>query len=94
MKKEIPSAFQHRILLAMAGSSITETKNGSKTLSSRRQEILYLLKHNNKLSQRKLAKTLHINVSAVEAHLSFLKKNGFLRRNGSARGGYWEITAG
>ena len=94
MKKEIPSAFQHRILFAMAGSSITETKSGSKVLSSRRQEILYLLKHNNKLSQRKLAKTLHINVSAVEAHLSYLKKNGFLKRKGSARGGYWEITAG
>ena len=94
MKKEIPSAFQHRILFAMAGSSITATKSGSKVLSSRRQEILYLLKHNNKLSQRKLAKTLHINVSAVEAHLSYLKKNGFLKRKGSARGGYWEITAG
>lgn len=91
MKKKIPSAFQHSILLSRAGGSNPHIKNGSKELSPRRQEILYLLRHNNKLSQRKLAKTLKINVSAVESHLSFLKKNGFLQRMGSSRGGYWIV---
>lgn len=91
MKRQIPTAFQHTILLNMAGGSNHDIKSSSKALSSRRQEILYLLKHNNKLSQRKLAKTLKINVSAVQAHLSYLKKNGYLQRNGPLRGGYWEV---
>ncbi|MBQ7568644.1 HTH domain-containing protein [bacterium] len=44
-----------------------------------------------KISSKKLADALGLSQTAIEKNISFLKANGYLRRQGSARGGYWEV---
>jgi len=61
-------------------------------LSDRQREILGLIKENNRLIKRALAKNLKINVSAAQAHLGVLKSKGVIAREGGTRG-YWKIIA-
>jgi ATP-dependent DNA helicase RecG len=59
-------------------------------LTDRQKEVLQIIEEHNKISKRKLAKQLNINVSAAQAHLDILKEKGIIRREGGTRG-YWEI---
>ena len=59
-------------------------------LTARQQEVLQLLKENNKLSRRELALQLAINVSAAQAHIDALRTKGYIVRAGGTRG-YWKI---
>jgi ATP-dependent DNA helicase RecG len=61
-------------------------------LSDIQREILGLIKENNRLTKRALAKNLKINVSAAQAHLGVLKSKGVIAREGGTRG-YWKIIA-
>jgi ATP-dependent DNA helicase RecG len=61
-------------------------------LSDRQREILGLIKENNRLIKRALAKNIKINVSAAQAHLGVLKSKGVIAREGGTRG-YWKIIA-
>lgn len=92
MKTRLTSVFRHKIIFDMSGS-ISEEKSGSKNLSERRKQILYLIHQNSHITQRKLANSLGINVSAVEAHLLFLKREKLISRIGPPHGGYWEVIS-
>lgn len=59
-------------------------------LTARQNEVLALLKENNKLTRRDLATYLAINVSAAQAHIDALKTKGYIARAGGTRG-YWKI---
>lgn len=61
-----------------------------KDLTDRQREVINLIKENNKLSVRKLAENLDINVSAAQGHLDILKEKGIIKRIGGTRG-YWKI---
>jgi ATP-dependent DNA helicase RecG len=61
-------------------------------LTDRQREILGLIKENNRLIKRALAKNLKINVSAAQAHLGILKSKGVIAREGGTQG-YWKIIA-
>ena len=63
---------------------------GSISLTSRQKEIIEIIKGNNKIGYRTLAKELNINDSAVKKHLNNLKEKGILKRVGGTRG-YWEV---
>lgn len=67
-----------------------KTKNVH-SLSVRRRTILQLLRNRPRATQQELAKVFGINLSAVQKHIHFLKENGYIRRCGWSRGGYWEI---
>ena len=62
----------------------------SASLSKRQLEVLEIIKANTKISRRKLAEQLNINVSAVQGHLDLLKEKGVLSRKGGTRG-IWVI---
>jgi ATP-dependent DNA helicase RecG len=62
----------------------------SASLSTRQVEVLEIIKANTKISRRKLAEQLNINVSAVQGHLDLLKEKGVLSRKGGTRG-IWVI---
>lgn len=64
--------------------------NATYLLTDRQSVILKLIIDNRKISKRKLAEYLGINVSAVQAHLDALKQKGVLDRKGGTRG-YWVI---
>ena len=59
-------------------------------LTDRQQEVLQIIEEHNKISKRKLAEQLNINVSAAQAHLDILKEKGLIRREGGTRG-FWKI---
>lgn len=60
----------------------------SASLSARQLEVLEIIKANPKISRRKLAEQLKINVSAVQGHLDLLKEKGVLSRKGGTRGNW------
>ena len=45
-------------------------------LTDRQKEVLKIIEEHNKISKRKLAEQLNINVSAAQAHLDILKEKG------------------
>ena len=53
--------------------------------------ILELLKENPKLSAKKLSEKIGITSRAVEKQLASLVEKGFIKHEGSPKGGYWEI---
>jgi len=71
-------------------SNYDEIDGGSIILTSRQKEIIEIIKGNNKIGYRTLAKELNINDSAVKKHLNNLKEKGILKRVGGTRG-YWEV---
>ena len=56
------------------------------------EKIVALIRENKLIAAREMAEIIGISPRAVEKQLSILKKNGMLKRVGSAKGGYWEIT--
>ena len=74
-----------------SGTKTGGTKTGGTELSVRQEEILDLIKQDNKVSYRKISKTLNINLSATQKHVNVLKEKGIIKHIGSPKGGYWEI---
>lgn len=73
------------------GGTMGGTMGGTiEDLTVRQREVLNIIKENNKLSVRKLAKNLDINVSAAQVHLDILKEKRIIQRIGGTRG-YWKI---
>ena len=60
-------------------------------LTDRQKEVLSLIQNDTKLTKRKLAKLLNINVSAAQEHIALLKDKGIIIRIGGTRG-YWRIS--
>ena len=72
------------------GGSIGGAISGAIELTDRQQEILTLIKQNNKISYREVAEMLGINNSAAQAHFDTLKNKGVIERVGGTRG-HWEV---
>ena len=58
-----------------------------------RESILEILKKDSTMSIPKLSEKLGKSDTAIEGHISWLKKNGFLSRVGGARGGRWVVAS-
>ena len=75
----------------------TTEESGENTAKSRekkpksRERILELLKTHPEYSAKKLAAEIGITEKAVEKHLSNLKAEGRLKRNGPDKGGEWVV---
>ena len=67
----------------------SEKKFGDNQKSS--EIILELLKENPKLSAKKLSEKIGITSRAVEKQLASLVEKGFIKHEGSPKGGHWEI---
>ena len=62
-------------------------------LTERQKEVLTVIKADQKIAIRKLAKLLDINVSAAQEHIDVLKQKKIIERIGGTRG-YWKILIG
>ena len=60
-------------------------------LGETRERIIRYIYDNSKISTRKLSEKLGISTTAVDKNLKFLKEKGYIKRVGSARGGYLEV---
>ena len=58
-----------------------------------REKILSTLDKEPGLSISKLSKQLGVSDTAIEKHIAWLKKNGYLSRVGGARGGRWLVVS-
>ena len=72
------------------GGSIGGAIGGAIKLTDRQKEIIEIIKSDNRISYRAIAKKLDINDSAVDKHIKSLKEKGILKRIGGTRG-YWEV---
>jgi Fic family protein len=55
-------------------------------------EVLHLIMENPFISRKEIAEKMRINPSAVQKHIQKLKSEGYIKRVGGDRGGYWKIT--
>lgn len=60
-------------------------------LGNTQQNILALMQNNPKISITALASELGISTTAIEKHIKTLKGQSYLKRVGSAKGGYWDV---
>ncbi|MGI6742770.1 MAG: RNA-binding domain-containing protein [Eubacteriales bacterium] len=64
-----------------------------KPLNERRKLILSEMRDNPNITMAELQKILGISGTAVDNNIAFLRKNGYIERIGSRRGGYWRVIA-
>ena len=72
------------------GGSIGGSIGDPIELTLRQENVLNIIKADNRISYRTIAKKLDINESAVKKHLNALKEKGVLKRVGGTRG-HWEV---
>lgn len=89
MIKTLTSYIDSFLTSTGQGEEITLT-NGEKKQKSR-EKILSILKDHPDYSARKLAESIGITQKAVEKHLSKLKAEGLIRRDGPDKGGKWIV---
>ena len=61
-------------------------------LSARERDLLELLRLDGSLTAGRIAQTYSISTRQAERLLTSLRKKGFLRREGSDKGGHWEVV--
>ena len=86
IRRKTDSAFEK--VGGATGGAISGAISGA-MLTERQLEIIKLMKENNVISYREIAKLLNINDSAVLKHIKSLKQVGVLERIGGTRG-YWK----
>lgn len=89
MVKTLTSDIDSFLTSTGQGEEITLT-NGEKKQKSR-EKILSILKDHPDYSARKLAESIGITQKAVEKHLSKLKAERLIRRDGPDKGGKWIV---
>jgi ATP-dependent DNA helicase RecG len=67
------------------------TKKEIKSLSKNQTKIIKYIELNNKITTVELSKKLGISDRKIKENIKKLKLQSKLTRNGSARGGYWEL---
>lgn len=60
-------------------------------LTETQQQIIRLIKENNKITREEIANKIGITKSGVQYNLNILKKNNYIRRVGRTYKGHWEI---
>jgi len=79
------------LFLESTGEGRENTPIGREKKQKSREKILDLLKVHPKYSARKLAEAIGITDKAVEKHLTKLKAEGLIRREGPDKGGKWFV---
>ena len=69
----------------------TRAKTGVKTRAKTGVKILSLISENNTITREELAEQLGVSVKGIDWQIGTLKREGKLKRVGSARGGHWEV---
>jgi ATP-dependent DNA helicase RecG len=69
-----------------------EAKREVEKLTETQKLMLNLVKENKYVSKKEMSEIIGIRTSSIDKNIQTLKKKGFLRRVGPARGGHWEIT--
>ncbi len=69
-------------------------KKDGETGEKTREKIIQALKANPEITMERLAEIIGITSKGIEWQIKRLKEEGFIKRIGPAKGGYWEIVNG
>lgn len=89
IKVTIPFAYERYF-----GVSITEQKTEQKPLTQTeriKSIILAEMRHNASITTNQLMELTNLKKTSIQNYLRELTLNGFIRRVGSKKGGYWEV---
>ncbi len=67
-------------------------EKGVEKLSENEQKIIGLIQEDRSISKAELVEKGGLSKKTVEYNIESLKKKGFLKRIGGAKGGYWGIV--
>jgi ATP-dependent DNA helicase RecG len=65
--------------------------DGAEKLTAKEKDIIALIKENNSISRKAIAKKLGIGTTTVYRHIDSLKDKGVIERVGGDKGGYWDV---
>lgn len=82
--------FVMELLIHHSFAKITENGGGAIELTDRQNEVLDLIKENDRIGYREVAEKLGINNSAAQSHFDALKEKKAIERAGGTRG-FWRI---
>ncbi len=60
-------------------------------LGERRASIVRLMKRNPRITVSQIAKSIQISRTAADKNIQILKRDGYIKRIGPARGGHWKV---
>ena len=66
-------------------------KDRTHGLNQTRQRIISEMRHNPNITKAQLVAILGISDTAVDNAIRFLRENGFIKRIGKNKNGYWEV---
>lgn len=69
----------------------TTTKTTTKTATNNRAKILKIMRSTPTITLGEIASLCGIGKDGVRYHINYLKKNGYIRREGGSKGGRWII---
>ncbi len=72
---------------------VNEPVNALVKLNNTQKLIIKLMRENNQITQIELSKELKVNESTIKRNISKLRNKGMLRRIGSDKNGYWEVSS-
>ena len=91
-RNELKNRFTHidydEYMKKSSEKGFGEKQKGSEKTS---EKILSLLGKDPKLSAKKISELIGISSRAVEKQLASLAQKGLLKREGSPKGGHWEV---
>jgi ATP-dependent DNA helicase RecG len=88
---EFPFAKGYLAVLGKIGLDERLDERLDENLNERRAAIVRLMRENPAITVTQIGKILGISRTGADKNIQILKKNGWVRRVGSSRGGRWEV---
>lgn len=76
---------------SLKSSSKSSLKSSSKNLNTTQNKILEMIQKNPKVTQEKMSEKMAISKRAIQKNIKEMVDRGIVKREGSARNGYWKI---
>lgn len=63
-----------------------------KVLNATREKMLEEIRNNPNITHKQLGLALNLKRTAIQNNISYLRDNGYIKRIGSKKSGYWEVV--
>jgi len=64
---------------------------GKPPLNKTRRRILEEIRNNPNITHKQLERILNLGRTSIQNNVSYLRNNGYIKRIGSDKAGYWEL---
>ena len=84
----LPTIWHNKVGNKVGNIGDVTRKNG---LNSTRERILSEMRHNPNITKAELIVIIGISDTAIDNNIRYLRINGYIKRVGENKNGYWEI---